>query len=439
MSTRPEIEQLEAERRKYLERIQRLMFTDFDPQRWEELRETLYATVSLNADVIIDDCTFREGIQMAGLVTPHPSDTCTMATMLRDVGVERLEVLFYTKTDQEAVKLMRDEGLGPMLAGWCRANTADIDLARKLELEQVGISHPVSYLHFVKWPHLPLNDLIDRVVKAVQYAHDHGLRVFVHGEDSTRAHWDFERLFINEVAAAGAEVYRICDTVGCGISDPSVPPPQGIPMKVKLIKEETRIPYVEIHAHDDLGNAVENTMAFLRTAAKYYDKVYASTTFLGIGDRAGNAETEKIIINCYMIHGIKKWNLAPFRDLALLLASATGFSLPLNKALVGDSAFAHESGIHLQGIKQLPVTYEVVPPELVGQERIIVIGKRSGKHGIKMKLEEILKREIPDDDPRFKQLVEIITRKFREGRRRTPLREDEFRALAHRVGFEVES
>lgn len=438
MGKYPGIEQMEAERQKYIERLKALMTLDFDPLKWEEIRELVYDTVPLGAELIIDDSTLREGIQMAGLVSPHPPDACSIGCMLRDIGVERLEVLFFTKTDQESVEQMKDHGLTDILAGWCRATKQDVDLARKLDFSQVGISHPVSYLHFVKWPNTPLEALLDRVAETVQYARDHGMRVFVHGEDSTRAHWEFERLFINTVAEAGAEVYRICDTVGCGVSDPSMPPPQGIPMKVKLIKEETKIPYLEIHAHDDLGNAVENTMVMIRVAAKYYDKVYASTTFLGIGDRAGNAETEKVIINSYFVHGIKKWNISLFRDLALLISSATNYSLPLNKAMVGDSAFAHESGIHLHGIRTLPITYEVFPPELVGQERIIVIGKRSGKHGIKMKLEELLKREVPDDDPRLAKLVDIIRKKFTEGRRRYPLREDEFKALAHHVGFEVE-
>jgi len=429
---------MEEERRKYLQKVKSLVTEDFDPDKWEKLRQTVYSAAPLNADVIIDDSTLREGIQMAGLVSPHPSDACKIACMLRDIGVERLEALFFAKSDQEGIKLMKDEGLMDILAGWCRANPADVDLARKLDFKQVGISHPVSYLHFEKWASTPLEALLDRVAGTVEHAKDHGLRIFVHGEDSTRANWDFERLFINTVAEAGAEVYRICDTVGCGIPDPSVPPPQGIPAKIELIKKETKIPYVEIHAHDDLGNALENTMATVRTAAKLYDKVYVSTTFLGIGDRAGNAETEKVIMNCYMIYGMKKWNLAPFRDLALLISSATNFNLPLNKAMVGDAAFAHESGIHLQGIKTLPITYEVFPPELVGQERTIVIGKRSGKHGVKMKLEEMLKEKIADDDPRLAQLVDIIRKKFVEGRRRYPLREDEFKALAHRVGFQVE-
>jgi len=429
---------LEKARRAYLEKIMKLFpYDGFNLDKWEELKRLVYGPLPLNVDVIVDDCTLREGLQMAGLLTPRPEEYLRIALMLRDIGVERLETLIYAKSDKESIKLMQDHGLGEMLAAWCRADRRDIDEAIRLDFKQVGISHPVSYIHFSKWPSMTLEDLVDRVVDAVSYAADHGLRVFVHGEDSTRADWEFEKAFINAVAEAGAEVYRICDTIGCGLSDPRAPLPRGIPEKVKRIKRETKIPYIEIHAHDDLGNAVENTMATIRAADGLYDKVYVSTTFLGLGDRAGNAETEKIIMNCYMHYDLRKWNLKLLRELALYIASSLGYHLPVNKAIVGDAAFAHESGIHLHGISKLPLTYETFPPELVGQKRSIVIGRRSGKHGIKLKLEEVLGKKIDDSDPRLMNLIELISYEFSTRDRRYPIGEQEFKLLARRAGFEV--
>lgn len=426
---------MEKIRDEYLTKIRQLSLMEFDPKKWEELRKLVYKVVPLDVDVIIDDTTLREGVQMAGIVSPHPSDSCRIACLLRDIGVERLEVLTYTKSDQEAIKRMRDENLGEILAAWSRAAKEDIDLALKLDFKQIGISHPVSYIHFEKWADKPLEELFARITESVEYAKDHGLTIFVHGEDSTRAEWEFEKEFINAVADAGASVYRICDTVGCGVSDPKAPLPHGIPAKVSHIKKETKIPYIEIHAHDDLGNAVENTMATVRAASGLYDKVYVSTTFLGLGDRAGGAETEKVILNCYLHHGIDKWNLNLLRELAKFIDYSTNFHLPVNKAIVGDSAFAHESGIHVHGISTLPLTYEPFPPELVGHERSIVVGMRSGKHGVKLKLEELLKREVDENDPKLAEFVELIKKKFVEGRRRYPMGEDEFRRLARKVGF----
>ena len=426
----------ERRRRSEIQLLRELSSPQFDREKWERLRRLVYRPVPLNVEVVVDDTTLREGLQMAGMITPKPEDTCRIATLLRDIGVERLEVLTYTKTDQQALRLMREAGLGDMLAAWCRASKEDVDMALSLDFRQVGISHPVSYIHFEKWEQTPLQ-LLDRVVETVSYAVEHGLTVFVHGEDSTRADWEFEREFVNAVAEAGATVYRICDTVGVGLSDPLATLPNGIPAKIRHLRRETKIPYLEIHAHDDLGNAVENTLAAVRAASGLYDKIYVSTTLLGVGDRAGNAETEKVMLNCYLHHDVTKWNFSPLRELALLFSSATGYHLPINKAIVGDAAFAHESGIHLQGISALPLTYEPFPPELVGQRRTIVIGKRSGKHGIRLRLQEMLGREVEEGDPRLEQLVGIIREKFVNGSRRMPLRDEEFRQLARKVGFEV--
>jgi len=430
-------EEMEKVKKEQLGKIRDFASLDFDLERWEKLRKIVYKPRPLNLDVVIDDTTLREGLQMAGLVSPLPTDTCRIASMLRDTGVERLEVLTYTKSDQEAIKLMQNEGLGKILAAWCRATRDDVDIALKFDFNQVGISHPVSYIHFEKWTEKSLQELIERVVDTVSYAVEHGLTVFVHGEDSTRADWEFERAFINAVADAGASVYRICDTIGCGLSDPSAPLPNGIPAKIRQIKEDTRIPNVEIHAHDDFGNAVENTMSAVRTASGLFNKVYVSTTFLGIGDRAGNAETEKIILNCYIHHDVKKWNLQPLRELAIFLASSLKYHLPLNKAIVGDAAFAHESGVHIHGLMALPLTYEPFPPELVGQKRTIVVGKRSGKHGVRLKLEELTGQKIDEDDTRLAEIVELLKNKFITGERRYPIRNDEFKQYAEKVGFKI--
>ena len=430
-----DLRNFEERRRKYIEVVRSLSSQAFNFEAWEKLKNIVYPSRPLNVDVIVDDTTLREGLQMAELTSPTPKDMCQIACLLRDIGVERIEVITYTRGDQEAIRLMRDEGLGDMLAGWARANKQDIDLILKLDLKQIGISHPVSYLHFEKWGGERLEKIVANIVESVEYAVDHGLKVFFHGEDSTRADWEFEKYIVNTVAEAGATVYRICDTVGVGVSDPQVPVPMGIPAKIRKLKEETKIPYVEIHAHDDLGNAVENTMAAIRAASGLYDKFYVSTTFLGIGERAGNAETEKIIMNCYFHHNIKKWNLGLLRYTANYIATALNYYLPLNKAIVGDASFQHESGIHLHGIKVLPLTYELFPPELVGQKRRIIIGKRSGKHGIQMKIEEKLGRPIDENDPRLLRLVQIIRDKYSNEGRRFAFTEDEFNRLLREVGF----
>src|SRR5665648_7211 len=191
---------------------------------------------------------------MPGLAT-SPKDAAKIAQLLSEVGVERIEVFHYQKTDKKAAKLILNSNLDMRVAGWCRALREDIDSAVQCGFKEVGISHPVSDIHFkAKWPDKTAEEILANVVDVTEYAAKTcGLRTFVHGEDSTRTDWDFERSFINAVADAGAECYRVCDTVGIGLPDVDVPMPNGIPRKVIAIKKETKIPSIEIHAHDDFG------------------------------------------------------------------------------------------------------------------------------------------------------------------------------------------
>jgi isopropylmalate/homocitrate/citramalate synthase len=390
--------------------------------------ENFYFKMALKTDPIIDDTTLRDGIQMPGLAVA-PKDAAKIAQLLSEAGVERIELYHYQKPDKKAAKLIQNLNLDLRVAAWCRAVKADIDSALQCGFHEVGISHPVSDIHFkAKWPDKTPAQILENVVEAVEYAKMHGLRTFVHGEDSTRADWDFEKKFINAVAQAGAECYRVCDTVGIGLSDPNAPLPSGIPAKVKAIKRETKIESIEIHAHDDFGNAVENTTAAVRAASGVWDKIYASTTFLGIGERAGNAETEKVMLNLYMHYGVKKFEgkTRKLKQIADFIGKATGYVVPPNKAIVGDYGFAHESGIHTHGVLSDPWTYEPYPPELVGNTRRLTIGKQSGKGIIKHKITEVTGK-TPDDQA-LMRVVEKVREIYDNGRKAS-LKEEEFRRI----------
>jgi len=389
----------------------------------------------LDTEPLIDDTTLRDGVQMPGLAA-SPEDTAEVARLLDEIGVERIELHHYQKSDKKAVKLIQDMNLSASVAGWCRAVKEDVDDALNCGFDDIGISHPVSHIHFkAKWPDRTDDYLLERVVEMVEYAaKDHGLRVFVHGEDSTRARWEFEKRFINAVAEAGAECYRICDTVGIGLSDPEAPLPNGIPAKIRAIKAETKIRNVEIHAHDDFGNAVENTIAAIRAASGVWDQIYASTTYLGIGERAGNAETEKVIMNLYMHYGVKKYEgrTEKLKELADFFGRASGYIVPPNKAIVGDYAFAHESGIHTHGVLSDPLTYEPYPPELVGNKRRLTIGKQSGKAIIKHKILETAGK-TPSND-KLMMVVSRVKAIYEDGRKAS-LKEEEFKKILRETGI----
>lgn len=394
-----------------------------------------YAKLPLDTEPVIDDTTLRDGVQMPGLAV-SPNDAVEIACLLDKIGVERIELHHYQQTDKHAIKLMQKMNLKASLAGWCRAVKADIDDAIDCGFKDIGISHPVSQIHFsAKWPKKTDEDLINRVVDVTEYASkDHGLKVFVHGEDSTRADWNFEKTFINAIAEAGAECYRICDTVGVGVSSFQAPLPNGIPAKVKAVKAETKVKNIEIHSHDDFGNAVENTMAAIRAASGIWPKIYVSTTFLGIGERAGNAETEKVIMNLLVHHNVDKFKDRTkwLKQIANIIGHATGYVIPPNKALIGDYAFAHESGIHTHGVLSNSQTYEPFPPELVGNSRRLTIGKQSGKAVVKHKI-----IEVTGESPSTKAVtnaVQTIKRIYSKGRKAS-LKDEEFNNILREVGL----
>jgi isopropylmalate/homocitrate/citramalate synthase len=392
---------------------------------------------ALSIDVAIDDTTLRDGIQMPGTAV-SPRDAAQVAKLLDSLGVERIEVHQYQKPDRDAIQLIKEMNLGVRLAVWCRAMKADVENAVGLDIEEVGISHPISQAHIqAKWPEKSFEEILGDIVDVVEFARAHGQTIFVHGEDSTRADWEMEKAIVNGVAEAGAKVYRICDTVGVGSSDPRMPLPNGIPAKIEALKKETKIGHLEIHAHDDLGNAVENSLAAVRAADGLYDKIYVSTTMLGMGERAGNAETEKVMMNLYFHYGMMKFEkyIPKLKEVADYTSYATGVIIPPNKAIVGEYAFAHESGIHTHGVLKDPYTYEFINPELVGNMRRLSIGRQSGKAIIRHRLEELIKSGVEEDDAKLQLLVQLVKDEYASGERKSSLKESEFVQLARKAGF----
>ena len=385
-------------------------------------------------NIKIDDTTLRDGIQMPGIRSPSPQERLQIAQHLDAIGVERIE-LFGTwyDVDRKTAQLILDTGFKCRVGIWVRANIKDIDEALRLKgIREVGISHPISDIHLKFKLNITREQAFERIQGAIQHAKDHGLSIFYHGEDSTRSDWEFEKKIIQMITDMGVETYRVCDTVGVGIGahvSDIVSLNKSIPDKIKEIKDNYKID-IEFHGHDDLGNAVTNTMIALQNGAKW-----ASTTMLGMGERAGNAETEKIIMNFKYHYGKNKYDASLLTKTCQIIHEAMEITIPTNKAIVGNNVFTHQSGIHSAGIIKNPETYEPFPPDIVGNVRKLFIGPLSGRNLIIFKLNQLLEKEksvekIDESDSRIKELVHYIQQSlFGSGIRHSPLIDEEFRAL----------
>lgn len=317
--------------------------------------------------VIINDTTLRDGEQTAG-VSFTLEEKVTLAKMLVDSGVTHLEVGIPAMGDEECMTIaaIRQALPDAVLMGWCRAKEDEIKRAAELKLDWIDISIPSSEQMIKHKLCCDKSVLLARLQSSVHYARSLGLKVCIGCEDASRADIKF-LIEIGIIAErAGAERLRYADTLG-------ILEPFTTYEHIKLLSEAQPLA-IEIHCHDDLGLATANTLAAIKAGAEY-----ANTTVVGLGERAGNAALEEVVTaleQCYQQStGIR---LDCFPALCQAVSKAAGRTISLQKSLVGEQVFTHESGIHVDGLLKDVRNYQGLDPLLLGRVHRLVLGKHSG-------------------------------------------------------------
>ncbi|MEX2528208.1 MAG: 2-isopropylmalate synthase [Gemmatimonadota bacterium] len=350
------------------------------------------------ARIIVFDTTLRDGEQSPG-ATMTPAEKLRLAHALDELGVDVMEAGFPISSPDDfmAVQKIAREVRRPIIAALARATPGDIDRAAEaVEGAQQGRIHTfiaTSAIHLERKFGISQDECLERAVVAVEracrYAHD----VEFSAEDATRTNLDFLCKVVDAVIQAGATTVNLPDTVGYAC-------PHEIHRMVATVLERVpaaRETVISIHCHNDLGLATANSLAAVEAGARQVE-----CTVNGIGERAGNAALEEVVMALAVRKDVLEHETRiqtnRIYPASRLLSRITGMHPQPNKAIVGKNAFAHEAGIHQDGMLKDTTTYEIMSPRMVGVPGSrLVLGKHSGRHALKARYRD-LGHELPDDE-----------------------------------------
>ena len=348
-------------------------------------------------NVRIFDTTLRDGEQTVG-VSLSPDQKLSIAKKLDSLGVDAIEAGFPVISEGEfkAVKMITAEGLSCEVAGLTRTIKKDIDAAVDAGLKYIHTFIATSDIHLEHKLRMTRDQALEKAVEAVEYGKSRGLQVEFSAEDATRTDREFLKKVFGAVASAKADRVNIPDTVGYCT-------PEYMADLTRDTIDATKLP-VSVHCHNDFGLAVANALAGIHVGA-----ACAHVTINGIGERAGNASLEELsmALQCLPYEQKYETNVKSqlIYDTSRYVSKIVGIKVQPNKAIVGDNAFGHESGIHTHGVLSNPLTYEPISPELVGRKRSLRIGKHAGIHGMNAMLGEF---GVVTTEEQSKQILDKI-------------------------------
>jgi homocitrate synthase NifV len=324
------------------------------------------------SSVIVNDTTLRDGEQTAG-VSFSAEERIAIARALAAAGVAEMEVGIPVMgpEERESILAIANLGLPSRLMVWGRMCEPDLKAAASCGVQVVNLSIPVSDIQIRHKLGRDRKWVLDTITHFVIRAQDMGMDVSVGGEDASRADADFLLHVVDAAQDAGARRFRFADTLG--LLDPF-----STYTRMSQLREATDLE-LEMHAHNDLGMATANTLAAVLAGASHIN-----TTVNGLGERAGNAALEETVTAMHHLYNIETGiDSRQFREISRLVSIASGRPVPVNKSIVGDAVFTHESGIHVDGLIKNPLNYQGVSPETVGRTHTLVLGKHSGSSAVK--------------------------------------------------------
>ena len=357
-------------------------------------KEKFKNNLNLADKIYIFDTTLRDGEQTPG-VALTVDEKIQIATKLNNLGVDKIEVGFPASSsgEVESAKKISALGLDSTLVGLSRSLKSDIDSVLDADLSYIHTFIGTSPLHRDYKLKKSKEEIVEDAVKSVEYAKDHGLTVEFSAEDATRTESDFLLEVFHQVESAGVDFLDYPDTVG-------VLTPNITREYINFLKENLKAP-LSVHFHNDFGLATANTLTAIEYGANQ-----AHVTVNGLGERTGNCSLEELVMSLKSAYNVDLGlDTSRLYSLSNLVGRLTGVKMPVNKPIVGENAFAHESGIHVHGILNNANTYEPMSPEMVGHSRRIVLGKHTGANALKSKLKDY---HIDLDENQFQKVFSEI-------------------------------